>query len=390
MFQKLLLSSSLLLLIPGSYIYFVYIFKNNRVKKGFKFLYWIIILLLCIGLFLIIKNPLNTDYTLYAKELGIYTLCYFLVVNPLLFLTAGSLLGFLFYKIPLAKKTLFVLGGITSILSVIILLYGSIFGREQFDVKPILYKNKNIPTSFNHYKIVQISDLHLGSWYDKKKPIQKMVDLVNQQEPDLIVFTGDLVNNKTDEITPYETILSQLNAKDGVYSILGNHDYGPYYKHWKGPKDLHNNFLALQEKQRKMGWVLLKNEHVFISNGKDSIALIGVENDGEPPFAQYGDLKKAAQNTEQYFQILLSHNPTHWRREVIPTSNIPLTLSGHTHGMQFQLGSYSLASRVYPEWSGLYSEGEQSLYVNVGLGSVGPPFRWGAWPEITVITLMSE
>lgn len=179
-------------------------------------------------------------------------------------------------------------------LSIIILLYGSIFGREQFEVKPIIYKNEKIPTSFNHYKIVQISDLHLGSWFDRKKPIKKMVDLVNQQNPDLIIFTGDLVNHKADEITPYETILSQLKAKDGVYSILGNHDYAPYYKHWKGPEDLHNNLLMLQEKQRKMGWILLNNEHTFISNGKDSIALIGVENDGEPPFAQYGDLKKAS------------------------------------------------------------------------------------------------
>ncbi|NMA74196.1 MAG: hypothetical protein GX963_08585 [Bacteroidales bacterium] len=209
-------------------------------------------------------------------------------------MTIGSLLGFLFYKIPLAKKSLFALGGITSMLSIIILLYGSIFGREQFEVKPIIYKNEKIPTSFNHYKIVQISDLHLGSWFDRKKPIKKMVDLVNQQNPDLIIFTGDLVNHKADEITPYETILSQLKAKDGVYSILGNHDYAPYYKHWKGPEDLHNNLLMLQEKQRKMGWILLNNEHIFISNGKDSIALIGVENDGEPPFAQYGDLKKAS------------------------------------------------------------------------------------------------
>lgn len=389
MFRNLLLSSSLLLLIPGSYLYFVYLFKSNRVKKGFKIFYWASLLVLCIGLYLIVKNPLDIDLTLYTKELGIYTLCYFFIVNPLLFLTLGSLLGFLFRKIPRAKQSLLALGGITSILSIIILLYGSIFGREQFDVKSITYTNQKIPTSFNHYKIVQISDLHLGSWYNKK-PIHKMVNLVNQQNPDLIVFTGDLVNHKADEITPYETILSQLKAKDGVYSILGNHDYGPYYKHWKSPEDQHNNLLTLQEKQRKMGWTLLNNEHTFISNGKDSIALIGVENDGEPPFAQYGDLKKASQGTERYFQILLSHNPTHWRREVIPTSDIPLTLSGHTHGMQFQLGSYSLASKVYPEWSGLYSEGKQSLYVNVGLGSVGPPFRWGAWPEITVITLMSE
>ncbi len=390
MIQSLLLSSLVVLLLPSLYLYLVYMYKNPKVKRVLKVLYWGFIFALCIGLYIAIKNPFNTDFTLYPRSIGVYALCYFIAVNPLLFLTSTSLLGFFFYKFPRIRKGLMLVGVGLSLFSAFIILYGSFIGREKFQVKEVNYTHSQIPASFNGYKIVQLSDIHLGSWFDNPKPVQRIVDLVNAQNPDLIVFTGDLVNHKDDEMNPFMEVLSQLKAKDGVFSILGNHDYGPYYKHWKNPEDQQESFLRLQDKQRQMGWQLLNNEHVFLVNGSDSIALIGVENDGEPPFAQYGDLKKAAEHTEGYFRILLSHNPTHWRREVLPTTDIPLTLSGHTHGMQFQLGSFSLASQVYPEWGGMYTEGDQSLYVNIGIGSVGPPFRWGAWPEITVFTLFQE
>lgn len=386
MFQSIFLSSLLLLNIPALYIYLMYIMRN-RTKIGVKILYWLPIILLSVGLYIILRNPFGTDFTLYPKAMGIYIICYFLIVNPLVFLTVTSLLSFLFYKKQKIRKAILGVGWIVSFAIVFMLLYGSIFGRTQFTIKPVKYAHIKIPPSFNNYKIVQISDFHLGSWYSNTKPVQQIVDLVNRQNPDLIVFTGDLVNNKADEIDPFIETLSQLKATDGVYSVLGNHDYGPYYKLWKSNADREQNVRDLENKQAQMGWKLLNNEHTFLTRGNDSIALIGVENDGEPPFAQYGDLKKAAENTEKYFQILLSHNPTHWRREVLPETAIPLTLAGHTHAMQFQIGSFSLASKVYPEWSGMYTENDQSLYVNIGLGSVGPPLRWGAWPEITVITL---
>lgn len=213
-----------------------------------------------------------------------------------------------------------------------------------------------------------------------------MVDLVNAQKPDLIVFTGDLVNNRAAELDGFEEILSQLHATDGVYSILGNHDYGPYYR-WKSKREQVNNLNDLKKRQADMGWILLNNEHTLLHRGNDSIALIGVENEGEPPFSQHGDLPKAQAGTNGLFKLLLSHNPTHWRREVLPQSDIDLMLAGHTHAMQLAIGHHSPASWIYPEWGGMYMEDNRGLYVNVGMGFVGLPFRFGAWPEITVITL---
>ena len=228
--------------------------------------------------------------------------------------------------------------------------------------------------------------MHIGSWEGNARALQRMVDLVNAQHPDLIVFTGDLVNNQAKELDGFQQILSGLRAKNGVYSILGNHDYGPYHK-WESQRAQVENLADLKKREAEMGWKLLNNEHVILHQGNDSIALIGVENEGEPPFSQHGDLPKAMQGTEGMFQLLLSHNPTHWRREVLPQSQIDLMLAGHTHAMQMALGHHSPSSFVYPEWSGMYSEEGRNLYVNVGLGFVGLPFRFGAWPEITVITL---
>lgn len=181
-------------------------------------------------------------------------------------------------------------------------------------------------------------------------------------------------------------ILSSLQAKDGIYSILGNHDYGPYFR-WNSPQEQAANLKELMRIQTSMGWQLLNNQHVFLKHNADSIALVGVENDGEPPFSQYADLPKATEGTQGCFRILLSHNPTHWRREVLPTTDIDLMLSGHTHAMQLQVGRLSPSSLIYPEWGGMYYEGTRGLYVNVGIGYVGLPFRFGAWPEITLLTL---
>lgn len=268
------------------------------------------------------------------------------------------------------------------------------------------YYSRNLPESFNGYKIVQVSDLHVGTWGNDSRFLQNMVDTINSLQPDLIVFTGDLVNRQSGELTPFISVLSGLNAKDGVYSILGNHDYGDYVN-WDNSIDKERNLLQLKDYQRKMGWKMLNNDYTFIQNGKDSILLIGVENWGEPPFPQYGDLKKAmpydylAKNGQNHkeFKILLSHNPEHWNQEVSKDTNIDLTLSGHTHAMQamIKIGSWkwSPAKYRYEQWGGLYNQknkyGEETtLYVNTGTGAVGMPARLlSAYPEITVITLHS-
>ncbi|MDB0674009.1 metallophosphoesterase, partial [Barnesiella intestinihominis] len=244
--------------------------------------------------------------------------------------------------------------------------------------------------------IVQFSDLHLETLGSAANYLPRWINRINQLHPDLIVFTGDLVNRRGNELPPYMNELSRLSAPDGVYSILGNHDYGDYF-HWGNPEEKEQTLRSLIVDEEKMGWTMLNNRSVFLHRGNDSIALIGVENWGLPPFPQYGKLDQAYSSlNDSVFKILLSHNPLHWKHEVIPHSNIDLTLSGHTHAMQLKLGwkgfEYSFAEPLYPEWSGLYTapDKHQMLYVNEGIGCVFLPMRIGARPEITIITLKKE
>lgn len=278
------------------------------------------------------------------------------------------------------------------------------FTRHHIMVVDEDFYSKNLPESFNGYKIAQISDLHVGTWDKDTTFLKNLVDTINSLNPDLIVFTGDLVNRESDELTPFTEVLSKLHAKDGVYSILGNHDYGDYVD-WENPADKDKNLMQLKDYQRKMGWRMLNNESVFIHKGNDSILLIGVENWGEPPFPKYGDLNVALssdknaivhQNDDSY-KILLSHNPEHWNQEISKNTNINLTLSGHTHAMQamIKIGNYkwSPAKYRYDQWGGRYSRQNENgditeLYVNTGAGAVGMPARlMSAYPEVTLLTL---
>ena len=209
---------------------------------------------------------------------------------------------------------------------------------------------------------------------------------VNDLHPDLIVFTGDLVNSSADELDNFMEILPQLRAKDGVYSILGNHDYCEYH-HYDTPDGARSNLREVIRRERGFGWDVLLNEHRFIHRGTDSIAIIGVENEGKPPFPSFADLPKAMKGvSDDVYKILLSHDPSHWRREVLPETDIQLTLSGHTHAMQLMIGNFSPAQWAYREWGGAYQEDKHMLYVSLGIGGT-VPFRFGAWPEINVITL---
>jgi hypothetical protein len=283
--------------------------------------------------------------------------------------------------------------------------YGVFVTRYNIKVNHIEFVSDKIPSSFNGYKIVQFSDAHVGTWGNDTTFISRLTDSINAQNGNLIVFTGDIVNRNTQELLPFVDIFSRLNAPDGVYSILGNHDYG-LYQDWKSEKDRETNNCLLAELESKMGWKLLKNEHLFLHNNTDSIALIGVENWGEPPFGQLGDIDKAFSGTknltanDNHFKILLTHNPEHWNREVRKKTNIDLSLSGHTHAMQVAIGSgkhmISPAAWKYKQWGGMYTDSTSGnyisrLYVNIGAGEVGMPARIGsALPEITVITLRKE
>lgn len=267
--------------------------------------------------------------------------------------------------------------------------------RYRYRIRRVTLKNSKIPAAFRGLKIVQLSDIHAGS-FDNKNAVQHGVDLAMAEQPDLVLFTGDLVNNKATELEPFKEVFARLKAPLGVYSILGNHDYGDY-EQWPSEVAKAQNLEDLKQHQADMGWQLLNNEHVLLQKDGAEIALIGVENwSAKLHFPRHGDLAKATQGIAQrtdLFQILMSHDPSHWDAEVRPNfPNIDLTLSGHTHGMQFGVEipgfKWSPVQYVYKKWAGLYEEDPQRLYVNRGFGFLGYPGRIGILPEITVIELV--
>lgn len=271
-------------------------------------------------------------------------------------------------------------------------VYGMVRGAYNYQVKRLTIKSPNLPAAFDGYKILQISDLHTGS-FPGTEPLQKAVALINEQAADLVFFTGDLVNNIASEVRMHQPALSQIRAKDGVYSILGNHDYGDYV-HWESRQAKDGNLNRLKQAHGQMGWRLLLNETATIARNGERLAVIGVENwSTRMNFPKYGDLAKAyAGAAGAPFKILLSHDPSHWDGEINHKyPDIDLTLSGHTHGMQFGVNipgfRWSPVQYVYKQWAGLYQKGSQYLYVNTGLGFLGYPGRVGFLPEITVIEL---
>lgn len=271
------------------------------------------------------------------------------------------------------------------------ILYGMAKGRFDYRVIREQLQFSNLPSEFNGFKVVQISDIHIGSFLGHENQVKKAIELVNEQHPDIILFTGDLVNNFTEELNGWILILSKLKAKYGKFSILGNHDYGDYFE-WKNEGEKAKNLDDLKQAHKDIGFRLLLNESEEIELNGSKIALIGVENWGLPPFPQYGDLKTAMKGASDLpFKILMSHDPSHWDAEVIHKTNIDLTLSGHTHGMQFgiEIGNvkWSPVKYKYPRWAGLYREKNQYLYVNRGFGYIGFPGRIGMPPEITVLEL---
>jgi hypothetical protein len=288
------------------------------------------------------------------------------------------------------KRTALLLGGA--------MLGGIMYGvknRYNYQVRRIKLSFKNLPAAFRGMKIVQISDIHSGS-FDSHASVARGVQMVIDEQPDLVLFTGDLVNNKADEIQPYTDIFSKIVAPMGAYSILGNHDYGDYVQ-WESAQAKVKNLDWLKETHGKMGWRLLMNEHVVLEKGEDKIALVGIENWGaKAGFPKYGKMDEAYKGLPEKnipFKILLSHDPSHWDAQVrTEYKDVDLTLSGHTHGMQLGIEipgfKWSPVKYIYKKWAGLYQEGEQYLYVNRGFGFLGYPGRLGILPEITVIELV--
>lgn len=382
-----------------------------RYRRRLTFAYWLPLLMLltfCIG-------GLFSPYPLWPPFLRIYFagLLMILLIGKGIFISLLILSDIFIIPLNMIRKvdpenlentvgwyrprSFLLTSGTVSAMVMLVFVAGMFFWVNNFKLNTIEIPVRNLPSAFEGFKIIQISDLHTGNFLNEK-PLNRMVELVNNQNADVICFTGDIVSFTSFEVYPFEDVLKKFSARDGIYSILGNHDYGEY-AHWVSPEDQELNNKGLFDFYDKIGWHLLRNQNAIIKRDSSSIAIVGVENWSESKrFGKKGDLKKALQGTDSnQFKILLSHDPSHWDGEITKLyPQIGLTLSGHTHAFQMAIenGSFkwSPAALLYKEWAGLYEKlhengDRQFLYVNRGAGTLGYPGRIGTRPEITLLIL---
>ena len=381
--------------VPDIIIYKVFI-KRKTQKIPLRVLWWTPCVLLAVSLLILTCNidweerGLLLEQQIFSET---YTILWIADIGPkICFCLLYALQQWYANYKPAIRKSRFwhpyTYATIPSLIGFCMIIGGVVYGFRHIVIKEVEICHEDIPESFDGYRIAQFSDLHMGTYrlYAEDVP-EKLRNRLNETNADLVVFTGDIVNNRAAELEGFDYRLKGIKAKDGIYAIMGNHDYSTYI-YWESARKRKDNILDLQNRMGKQGWKWLLNQHTIIRRGQDSIALIGVENDGNPHFPALADLPKATEGLNKpMFKILLSHDPTHWRREVLDSTDIQLQLSGHTHGMQLELFGLSPAKFIYPDWGGWYNEGRRWLYVSTGVGGVVYPFRFGAWPEIVVITL---
>lgn len=414
----------ILLLLPDAYIW--YNFMRN--------IHWAWALLMVaptllgIALMITVQTPWYQDW-MFRVAMTLIVLC---VIPKLLFMIISLMGGMInivaqiaMHKTPLLTLSTPLCRGFHAFAIALctlasgIIIYGLGWGWKKITIHEETLAFNELPQAFEGYRIVQLSDLHMGTYRDAPEAVDEIVRLVNEQHPDLIVFTGDIVNSTPEELDMFMDVMPRLKARDGIYSIMGNHDYCKY-RHYDNPRQQVETIKELQRRERSWGWNLLLNENRIIHHGGDSIALIGVENSSKPPFPDYCDMNKALKGLpDGIFKILLSHDPTHWRRAVLPETDIHLQLSGHTHATQFRIFGWSPASFAYDEWGGRYEDYDhqrrtmtkndddnsandsqtsattgatqrkptpRQLFVSTGSGG-NFAFRFGVWPEIVVLTL---
>lgn len=391
--RMLLFNLIYILLFNGLADYYFYRFALCKIttNRWIKRAHWILNILFVAAIWLIFWLD-SQDREVSHQVLQIFMFVYLIIYLPkLCFMVFSS--PALLWRNKTFKRVFYTLGGTIGGVIFLSMLYGNLIGRNTLRVTEVEISSPKLPEAFDGYKIVQLADMHVGNMCGDRV-IRKALDKVEEIDPDMIVFCGDMVHSRTNEVFKFRDVLSRFSAKDGVFTILGNHDYGDYTR-WPNEAAHQANLQDLVRFYEDIDWTLLNNASSIIRRGGDSIALIGVENWGEPPFPQHGDLKKATTGTDSIdYKVLLSHNPNHWISEVKGKTDIDLTLSGHTHAMQLavKLGNkrYSPSSLRYKLWGGLYSEGDQYIYVNEGMGVVLFPFRLGATPELTLITLKKE
>ena len=376
--------------------------KENRYSKFLKLFYIIVTISALVSLVLILLFRGNVTGFWVNMVVGVFMINFIvkLVLLPFIVIDDVRRLG-LFTRKKILKSDQSIsrssflqkAGLLTASVPLAALSTGiAIGGAYRYKIHKKALNFSNLPNAFDGLKIVQISDIHSGSFYDKeavKKGVQMIIDL----KPDVVFFTGDIVNEKADEMTDYYDVFNKISAPMGVYSILGNHDYGDYHQ-WNSAEERNTNFEAVKAIHEKLGWQLLLDEHIYLEKNSERIAVIGVENWGSG-FHKIGNLAKAYQNCVSNFKILLSHDPTHWEEEVTKDYlDIDLTLSGHTHGAQMGIETHNFKwspiQLRYSRWAGLYGKGNQKLYINRGFGFLGYPGRIGIWPEITLLELRHQ
>ena len=401
------MKTNFIILLAVFFIIEIYVYQairnittNNYIRIG----YWVFTLLAygIILYWILTFNKASRDHQQIQLMVSAVMIFVFPKLLSLIFLLIGDFSRFLEFgfKYFTAKENYFperrkfisttalAAAGIFSALAI----DGIIFGKYRHTVRKVKLRFKNLPENFKGYKIVQISDVHSGSFFNPQK-LQKAIDLINEQDADVVLFTGDMVNNYADEFKPFIPLFKSIKAKDGKFSILGNHDYGDYGA-WNSREEKAQNIPTLKNYQAEAGFKMLRNENIALEKNGEKIYLLGVENWGIKPFPQYGDLDKALVGVpENAIKVLMSHDPTHFD-EVVKKhkTHVHLTLSGHTHGMQFGLDlkniKWSPVKFKYKKWADLYESEGKYLYVNRGFGVIAYPGRVGINPEITVIELV--
>lgn len=418
----MLVINAVILFLLDFYIFFA--LRSTKIgfarKKWFTYLWWGYSILLFIGLFISFKYSIPLAYRsiilvaffLTAISKFIYT--FILLLDDLR--RGGIWLARIFTRKPspnikkrieelekplpevpthgISRSEFLLKSGIVvASLPIFPLTWGIISGAYDYQVRRQKLVLPNLPKAFHGFKLAQISDVHTGSFYNKKAVLGG-IEMILGEKPDMIFFTGDLVNNVSSELRNYQDIFSKLKADLGVYSVLGNHDYGDYYYGKEESAAKSKNLKDIIDAQKVMGWDLLLDENRTIKVAGEELSIVGVQNWGTGRFPKKGDLQKALMGTEDKpVRLLLSHDPSHWRAQVLDT-NVDAMFAGHTHGMQFGVRGehfqWSPAKYIYKEWAGLYTEQQKQLYVNVGFGFLGYPGRVGILPEITVFELVAS
>ena len=391
MYLSSILAFSVLIILPD--LWFFLRMKKHRLYRWFRYMALVPGIFFILSFFYIRYGLRNSDDYLLTSRISWIFVALALIYAPKIIYIIFYYLNRLFNR-TFNKRTqvLRIAGFGLGAFFVTVISYGVIVTRDNFYLKEQVVEVQDLPVGFDGYRIAVFSDFHLGNWNQKYKVMEYVTELINKTNPDIIIFSGDMINNFHQETEGWEPYFKQLKSKDGMYAVLGNHDYGDY-TNWDSPEEKSKNLELTKQNIRNLGFRLLLNEHTDLIKGSDTITLAGVENFGSGHFDDYSDLKKALAHTKrERKKILITHDPNHWNAGVAGLHpDIFLSLSGHTHAGQIGLTRgkihISPASLIYPEWDGLYRHGNQYLYVNRGIGYVGVPMRIGVPPEITLIVL---